>query len=104
MPAGDEVTVPVPVPARVTVSPNVAVELLNVAVTDRACVIETVQAPVPVHAPAQPAKLEPLAAAGVSVTDEPLGKFALHVVPQLTPAGAEVTVPAPVPFFVTARL
>jgi hypothetical protein len=103
-PAGDEVTVPAPLPAFVTASANVVVELLNVAVTARAAVIETVQAPVPVHAPLHPANDEPLAAAGVRVTEVPLLKLALQVVPQLIPAGAEVTVPAPVPFFVTARL
>ena len=48
------------------------VELLNVAVTARAAVIDTVQAPVPLHAPLQPAKVEPLAAAAVRVTDVPL--------------------------------
>ena len=42
------------------------------AVTDRACVIETVQVPVPVHAPLQPENTELLAGAAVSVTDVPL--------------------------------
>ena len=64
-------TVPVPLPALVTVSANV-VAVLNVAVTARAAVIDTVQAPVPEHAPPQPPNVEPLAAAGVSVTDAPL--------------------------------
>jgi len=103
-PAGVDVTVPVPVPAFVTLSANVVAELLKVAVTARAAVIETVQAPVPVQAPLQPANAEPLAAAGVSVTDAPLEKLAVHVDPQLMPAGEEVTVPVPVPDFVTARL
>jgi hypothetical protein len=71
MPVGDDVTVPAPVPAFVTLSAKVD-ELLNVAVTVRAAVIEVVQAPVPVHAPLQPAKVEPLAATAVSVTDVPL--------------------------------
>ena len=103
-PAGDEVTVPAPVPVFVTLSANVVAELLNVAVTDRACVIDTVQAAVPVQAPLQPANVDPLAAAGVSVTEEPLLKLAVQVEPQLMPAGDEVTVPVPVPLFVTARL
>jgi hypothetical protein len=47
-------------------------ETLNVAVTLRAAVIEVVQPPVPVQAPLQPANVEPLAAAAVSVTDVPL--------------------------------
>ena len=71
MPLGLEVTVPVPVPARVTASAKVEA-VLNVAVTERAAVIETVQAPVPEHAPLQPAKLAPLLAEAVSVTEVPL--------------------------------
>ena len=71
MPVGDEVTVPAPVPAFVTLSANVDVAL-KVAVTARAAVIDTVQAPVPVHAPLQPVNVEPLAAAADSVTDVPL--------------------------------
>jgi hypothetical protein len=71
MPLGLEVTVPVPVPARVTLAANVDA-VLNVAVTARAAVIDTVQAPVPEHAPLQPAKLAPLPAAAVSVTEVPL--------------------------------
>jgi hypothetical protein len=70
-PVGDDVTVPVPVPAFVTLSANVDAPL-KVAVTARAAVIETVQVDVPVHAPLQPANVEPLAAAAVSVTDVPL--------------------------------
>jgi len=93
--------VPVPVPALVTLSANVVAELLKVAVTARAAVIDTVQAPVPVQAPLQPANVEPLAAAGVSVTDAPLEKLAVQVDPQLMPAGDEVTVPVPVPAFAT---
>lgn len=46
--------------------------VLNVAVTLRAAVIASTQLPVPVHEPLQPAKLEPLAAAAVSVTDVPV--------------------------------
>jgi hypothetical protein len=40
----------------------------NVAVTDFAASIVTLQEPVPLHAPAQPAKVEPTAAAALSVT------------------------------------
>ena len=101
MPAGDEVTAPDPEPALVTLNAKVVAELLKVAVTDRAAVIDTVQAPVPVHAPLQPEKVEPPAAAAVSVTDAPLVKFALQVDPQLMPDGDEVTVPLPVPALVT---
>ena len=73
MPAGAEVTVPVPLPAFVTVSAKLAVELLNVAVTFRAAVIDTVQAvAVPLQAPPQLPNVDPLAAAAVSVTEVPL--------------------------------
>src|SRR5262245_63719176 len=76
------------------------VTVLNVAVTVRAWVMATVQAPVPVHAPLQPANVDPVAALAVSVTLVPLAKLAfcvVHVVPQLMPAGLDVTVPVPVP-------
>jgi hypothetical protein len=43
--------------------------VLNVAVTLRAAVIANVQPAVPVHAPLQPANVEPVAAAAVSVTE-----------------------------------
>ena len=71
IPAGADVTVPVAAPMRVTLSGKL-VEVLNVAVTVRAAVIDTVQAPVPVHAPLQPANVEPLAAAALSVTEVPV--------------------------------
>jgi hypothetical protein len=46
--------------------------VLKVAVTERACVIDTVQVLVPEHAPLQPANVAPLAADAVSVTEVPL--------------------------------
>jgi hypothetical protein len=46
--------------------------LLKVAVTERDTVIDTVQVPVPLQGPLQPANVEPLAAAAVNVTDAPL--------------------------------
>ena len=57
----------------------------------------TVQVPVPVHAPLQPANVYPEAAAAVRITSPAL-KLAVHVVPvpalvQLMPPGAEVTIP-----------
>ena len=72
MPDGDEVTVPDPVPERATLSAYVVPPLLNVAVTLRACVIDTVQAPVPLQAPPQLANVDPLAADAVNVTEVPL--------------------------------
>ena len=64
------VTVPEPVPLLLTFS---VWGPWNVAVTLRACVIETVQAPVPVHAPLQPVKPAPALGVGVNVTDVPDG-------------------------------
>jgi hypothetical protein len=76
-------------------------DVLNVAVTARGAVIARMQLPVPVQAPLHPANVEPVAAAAVSVTDAPLAKLALQVVPQLMPPVFDVTVPAPVPFLAT---
>ena len=67
MPAGLEVTVPLPVPALVTVM--VYDTRVKVAVTLRAAVMETVHVPVPVQAPDQPVKVEPAAGAAVKVTE-----------------------------------
>src|SRR5262245_55864809 len=90
-----------PPTAVVTVTPPLPPPLvLNVAVTERACVIDTVQPAVPVQAPLQPANVEPAAAVAVSVTLVPFAKLAFCVVQvgaQLMPAGLDVTVPVPVP-------
>jgi len=102
IPAGALVTVPVPVPAFVTVTAKVFAAV-NVAVTAAAAVTVTTQAPVPVHAPLHPAKVDPVAATCVNVTIVPLAKLAAHAVPQLIPVGALVTVPVPVPAFVTVN-
>jgi hypothetical protein len=60
-----------------------------------------VHVPVPVHAPVHPVNTELAPGLAVSVTDVPTVKLALHVSPQLMPAGVLVTVPVPVPDFVT---
>lgn len=75
--------------------------VLNVAVSDLDELIVTAHAPVPAHAPLQPANAEPEAGVSVMVTTVPLVKFALHVPGQLMPAGLLVTVPAPFPARVT---
>ena len=78
---------------------------LNVAVTDRAWLMETVQvAPLLPVQPLQLPKVEPLAGDAVRVTVEVLEKLALHVVPQLMPDGLEVTVPVPAPARVTVSV
>ena len=78
--------------------------MLNAAPTDWLAVMVTMQEPVPVQAPLHPAKVEPPAAAAVSVTLVPLLYDAAHVLPQLIPAGEEVTVPVPVPALVTVSV
>ena len=65
-------TVPLPVPAVLTVSVNCWLCTLKVAVTVLAELIVTVHGPVPVQL-LQPANVEPLAGVAVSVTLVPLG-------------------------------
>jgi hypothetical protein len=64
----------------------------------------TIQAPAPEHAPDQPVNVEPESAAGVKVTLVPGLYVSLQSEPQLIPAGLLVTVPLPVPDFVTVRV
>src|SRR5207244_4111949 len=100
IPTGELVTVPLPVPALLTVSAKLGRP--KVAVTVVAAETVTVQAPVPEQPPPlQPVKVEPAAALAVSVTPVPLGKLAEQVAPQLIPAGELVTVPLPVPALLT---
>jgi hypothetical protein len=70
---------------------------LKVAVTVELAVKVKLHGPVPVQAPAHPAKVEPVPGVAVSVTVVPGAKPALQVVPQLIPEGLLVIVPAPVP-------
>ena len=70
---------------------------VNCAVTNTLAVGVNVHEPVPLHGADQPVNVDPLAGVAVSVTVDPLAKLAKHVLPQLIPAGLEVTVPAPVP-------
>jgi hypothetical protein len=101
IPEGALVTEPEPLPDKATNSGKVTV--LNVAVTDCAAFMVTLQAPAPVQAPLQPAKVEPAAAVAVNVTTVPLVKFALQAPGQLMPAGLLLTVPLGVPVRVTVR-
>src|SRR5260221_5728104 len=73
------------------------------ALTLVAVFIGTTQDPVPLQAPLQPANVEPEAAVAVSDTLVPVVKLALHVAPQLMPAGELTTEPAPVPPGATMR-
>jgi hypothetical protein len=71
MPAGELVTVPVPVPLRITFSAWSTP--VNVAVTERFAVIDTVQVFPDVEShPLQLVKAEPPAGVAVKVTEVPL--------------------------------
>src|SRR5207245_4124328 len=103
IPTGALVTVPLPVPALLTVSAKLG--RLKVAVTVVAAETVTTHDPVPEQPPPlQPLKVEPAAGVAVSVTAVPLAKLAAHVAPQVIPAGELVTVPLPVPAGVTVRV
>jgi hypothetical protein len=95
MPAGELVTVPVPWPAKLTDSwPGGSV---NDAPTVVFAFKSTLQVPVPEHAPDQPLNVAPALGVAVSTTLVPELNDALHVAPQLIPAGLLVTVPFPLP-------
>jgi len=101
MPAGDDVTVPVPAPALLTVNADVGTGL-NAAPTVVSAESVNVHVRLVVHEPAlvQPANVDPEPGAAVSVT-LPCVIVAVQVDPQLMPAGEEVTVPVPLPDFET---
>lgn len=102
IPAGELVTVPEPVPATVRLIGKDAG--MKFALTEVAAFIVTVQVPVPVQAPLQPANREaPEVGVAVRVTLVPWMKLAEQVAPQLIPAGELVTAPEPVPVLVTVK-
>jgi hypothetical protein len=76
---------------------------LKLAVTDRASLIVTLQLELPLQAPLQPVKTEPLAGLAVSVTTVSRLKAREQLLPQLMPEGDDVTVPVPVPVLLTER-
>jgi hypothetical protein len=100
IPAGELVTVPVPVPVFVTVR---LTGRLKFAVTDLASLIVRVHVPVPLHAPDQPVKEEGWVGVAFSVITAFCTNPAEHVAPQFMPAGELVTVPVPVPDLATVR-
>jgi hypothetical protein len=76
---------------------------LKVAVTVVAAARVTLQVAVPLQAPLHPVKAKPVLGVAVSVMEDPEGKFAVHVLPQLIPEGALLTVPVPEPAVVTVN-
>jgi hypothetical protein len=113
IPAGLEVTIPLPVPASVTTrlpvvtggGVAVTASLVKVAVQAASSDNTPVKfADVPEQWPAQPLKVEPLAAVAVSTMLVLIGKFDTQVVPQDMPVGTVVTVPLPVPDLLIVRL
>ena len=96
IPAGELVTVPLLVPAMVTVSAKEA--CMKVAVTEVAAFIVTEHVAVPEQPPPlQPVKVDPAAGVAVKVTTVPFPNEAEQVAPQEMPAGLLVTVPLPAP-------
>jgi hypothetical protein len=71
--------------------------VLKVAVTFVSALRFIEQVSVPLHAPAQPANVDPLVGVGVNVIDVPAAKEAVQVAPQLIPAGELIIVPVPEP-------
>jgi hypothetical protein len=78
--------------------------LAKVAVTEWSALIVSVQAPVPEQSPDQPVNREPEAGVALRVTEAPSSRLAVHVPPQLIPAGELVTVPVPAPAFATVSV
>ena len=77
---------------------------VNVAVTDCAALMETVQVPVPEHAPDQPANELPAFGVAVKVTEVPAVNPAEQLLEQEIPAGELTTEPAPVPEMASVRV
>jgi hypothetical protein len=84
---------------------SVGASVVNVAVTDFAASIVTVQVELePEQAPLHPPNVDPVVAVAVSVTAVPTAKSSVQSVPQVIPAGELVTVPEPVPALATLSL
>ena len=74
------------------------------AVAVRSASTVTVHAPVPLHAPLQPAKTAPVAAAGVSVTAVPWSTMATQLAGHTRPGALPVTEPEAAPASVTVSM
>ena len=104
IPDGLEVTEPDPDPVFVTVSVFVgAAAIVKIALTVLSLSIVRVQV-VPVHAPLQLVNVAPWLGVAVSTTRSASEYRAVHVAPQSIPDGFELTVPVPLPDFVTVNV
>src|SRR5438445_10895715 len=100
MPAGLDVTVPLPVSLTVSVKRF----SVKVAVTDRAALIVTVQlAPATESQPVHPVKSESAPGDAVNVTRSEERRVGKEGGPQGMPAGLDVTVPLPVSVTVSVK-
>jgi hypothetical protein len=90
-----EPMVPAPVPLLAAL--KLTCVTTKLAATFCAWFIATLQLPVPLQAPLQPVKADPLAGRAVRVTTVPSLKSLLQVVPQLMPEGEDTMLPLPSP-------
>ncbi|MES2098572.1 MAG: hypothetical protein V4569_02020 [Pseudomonadota bacterium] len=90
-PIGEEFTVPDPTNA----TAKACVTGVKVAVTAVSPAIVSAQGPVPLHAPLQPANVQPADGTAFSTRLVPAANGPPHVVPQAMPAGTESMVPEP---------
>ena len=72
-------------------------------VAETVAVLDTVQVPVPEHAPFQPRNELPAAGVAANDTAVPVGNAVAQVPGQSIPVGVEVTRPAPPPVSATSR-
>ena len=77
---------------------------MKVAVIFLSAFMDTIQNPVPEHPPPQPANELPLFGVAVKITELPASEVYEQVDPQLMPEGEPVTIPEPVPVFVTVKV
>lgn len=98
IPDGLLATVPLPVPASVTVSPKVDVAVNVATMVDAELTVTKQLGLLPTQPwPSQFVKALPLPGVSLSVSCVPCAKLAVHVPGQLMPAGLLVTVPVPDP-------
>src|SRR4051812_28272274 len=101
MPAGADVTVPVPVPLLATIKVWFSAKL---ATTSVAAVTVIEHAAVPLHAPLQPVNTEPGDGVAVSTSDAPDGRLVVHVPGQSRSDATTRPLPLPPSATVTGKV